>query len=68
MSTIFLDKRFETFSPYKSKCIACLHFDVTSLVCLAFPNGIPKKYLSGDSIHNKIDKDQIGNNIFTPIS
>lgn len=63
-----IDKGFEVYSSYKSKCTNCQYFDVTIFICNAFPNGIPSRFLSGTDIHNKIVNSQKGEEIFNPIS
>lgn len=68
MKNFELDKGFDTYSPYKSKCSRCLHFDVTDFTCLAYPDGIPGNYLSGEAIHDKVDEGQKGDYVFTPWS
>ncbi len=61
-----LDGRgYQHYEIYKSKCSICSHFDFTRLCCPAFPKGVPKRYLSGEETHTKIDKKQIGNYVFT---
>lgn len=49
-----LDDRHEILNEYASKCCNCRHFQEWDLFCLAFPNGIPDKYLSGESVCNCI--------------
>lgn len=57
-----------------SPCQKCKHFDLSikeQKTCLAFPKGIPDKYLGyWDEFklpmeHNKPEKDQVGDYIFT---
>jgi hypothetical protein len=36
--------------------------------CRAFPYGIPKHYYHGKAVHDKVDKDQEGLYIYSPIS
>lgn len=68
MKSIHLDKDFDIYLPYKSKYSQCLYFDVTDFIYLAFPYGVPRIYLSGDEIHNKAIREQIGDFILTPLS
>lgn len=68
MENFELDKSFETYSSTKSKCSKCLHLDVADFTCLAFPNGVPGIYLSGEAIHDKVVDRQISDYIFTPWS
>lgn len=58
-------KGYQYYEVYKSKCSICSHFNVIGLCCSAYPSGIPKRYLSGEETHTKIDKKQIGNYVFT---
>jgi hypothetical protein len=57
-------KGFDAYSPYRSKCAKCLHFNFSELNCKAFPNGIPEIFLSGKEVHSKVEKNQVGNIIF----
>lgn len=56
------------FGMYKSLCMTCKHFDSYNYSCAAFPNGIPDKYLSGDEKHLKVDDDQTGDFIYSPLT
>lgn len=56
---------FETYSPYKSKCAECIHFNVLDYNCKAFPSGIPEQFLSGKDKHDKVISSQIGTTVFT---
>lgn len=38
----------------------CKHFNVIDLSCEAFPNGIPTKVLTGETVHNKVIAGQYG--------
>ncbi|MDR2118770.1 MAG: hypothetical protein LBP25_04490 [Tannerellaceae bacterium] len=60
-----LDDRHELLNIYESKCCRCEHFQEWDFFCAAFPGGIPDEYLSGKKVHNKIDKNQVGNAVFT---
>lgn len=62
---IEIDKGFNEYAPYSSKCTYCKYFDATNLSCLAFPDGIPVKYLSGKYDHLNIVKNQVGEYFFT---
>jgi hypothetical protein len=62
-----LDDRHELLSIYKSKCCKCKYFEEWDYFCLSFPNGIPDEYLSGDKIHAKKDKNQVGDAVFTEL-
>lgn len=66
--SITLDKGHEAYSPYRSKCALCQHFDRIELKCPAFPEGIPERFLTGESVHDSIASDQEGTIIFIPIS
>ncbi|MBN2747659.1 MAG: hypothetical protein JXR34_13110 [Bacteroidales bacterium] len=61
-----IDDRHQIFSLYSSKCGFCQHFQKWDFYCMAFPHGIPDKYLTGEVIHTSVDKDQIGDTVFTP--
>jgi hypothetical protein len=63
-----LDDRHELLNLYKSKCCNCKYFQEWDFFCFAFPNGIPDEYLSGDKSHTKIDKDQVGDVVFTELT
>jgi len=65
MKEQIIDKGFEVFSPYKSKCSQCKHFLFAKLTCSAFPDGIPEKFLSGEKVHIKLEIGQSGSEIFT---
>jgi hypothetical protein len=60
-----IDDRHEIFNIYKSKCGMCKHFQEWDYFCAAFPDGIPDEYLSADKVHDKIDKGQVGDTVFT---
>ncbi len=57
-----------------SACLACRHFDFGSdlygdllpnlITCKAFPDGIPRRYLTGRATHNKIDEGQTGDFVY----
>lgn len=66
MNKIEIDKRFDKFAPYRSRCSGCAYLDLADFTCNAFPEGIPDKYLTGDDIHNKVVKRQKGDYVFTP--
>jgi hypothetical protein len=55
-----IDKGFENYKPYTSKCTICTHFDSIHFTCVAFPNSIPSKFLSGTAVHDKIETGQTG--------
>lgn len=59
---IVLDDRHEYFS-YTSQCAMCKYFH-GSCTCKAFPKGIPIDLLSGESVHNKIRKGQVGTTVY----
>lgn len=63
-----IDQGFEAFSPYRSKCAECKHFDKINFNCVAFPEVIPERFLSGSEVHDKVTKDQTGDAVFTPES
>lgn len=63
---LILDDRHELLDIYRSKCCQCVHFKKWDFFCAAFPDGIPDKYLSGESDHTKIDPTQTGIVVFTP--
>lgn len=44
-------------------CLHCAHQLLTG--CKAFPDGIPFEYAEGEKVHNKKDKNQIGDFVFT---
>lgn len=44
-------------------CLQCTH--QLLIGCKAFPDGIPFEYAEGKKVHNKKDKDQIGDFVFT---
>jgi len=58
----------EKYSPemfFFPKCNNCKWVNVNDkLKCLAFPNGIPKKYLTKKD-HTKVDENQIGSYVYT---
>ncbi len=56
---------YQYYEVYKSKCSQCIHFDFSRLCCPAYQKGIPKRYLSGEEIHTKINKNQTGDYVFT---
>jgi hypothetical protein len=56
---------FEDYSPYRSKCAECVHFDPINNICKAFPGGIPAPYLQGDEVHDKIVPGQVGEAVLT---
>ena len=62
-----IDDRHELLNIYKSKCCRCKFFQEWDFFCLAFPDGIPDEYLSGEKVHDKIDKDQVGDTMFTEL-
>ena len=66
METIY--SGFESFSPYKSKCVECKHFNNTNFNCVAFPEVIPDRFLSGDAVHDSVVEGQQGKIIVTPVS
>ena len=66
--SITIDKGHESYSPYRSKCALCQHFDSVEMKCQAFPEGIPERFLSGENVHDSIARDQVGPIIFTAIS
>lgn len=68
MSKTTIDKGFEIYSPYKSKCGNCKHFNLADLNCKAFNDVIPDKFLSGEETHSKVVEGQSGTYIFTPSS
>ena len=49
---------------YAGDCIGCIYFQLDTYQCLAFPEGIPKKLLSGEIKHRKILNIQEGTTIF----
>jgi hypothetical protein len=55
----------DSYEPYASKCTFCKYFNGVELICSAFPKIIPDEYLTGDAIHNKVDKKQVGDAVFT---
>lgn len=57
--------KFEVYSPYKSKCSDCKHFDLSIFSCKAFPEGIPDRFLSGDEVHDTPTDNQVGSIVFT---
>jgi hypothetical protein len=67
-NSITIDKGHEAYSPYRSKCSNCKHFDSVQLSCPAYPNTIPDHFLSGLKDHLTIQQDQKGTDIFTPVS
>lgn len=67
MAKTTIDNGFEVYSPYRSKCSQCKHFNVVELKCKAFET-IPDNFLSGDKVHDKIIEGQIGDYVFTPVS
>ncbi|MGL5912535.1 MAG: hypothetical protein ACRCZB_00095 [Bacteroidales bacterium] len=63
---ITIDGLSTYLSPYRSKCAKCTHFDKSSACyCKAFPYGIPIDFLTGDKHHEKKEKSQKGDFIFT---
>ena len=60
-----IDKGFEVFSPYTSKCAKCVLFELSEFSCKAFPEGIPDYFLNGEQIHDKIEKGQVGQSVLT---
>jgi len=64
-SCIIDGKGFNAYSPYRSGCTRCKHFDSLGFICPAFPNAIPDGLLSGKAIHNTVVKGQDGNYILT---
>lgn len=57
MDSTLLDDRY---IPFKSSCSGCKHFNVIDLTFEAFPNGIPTKVLTGETVHNKVITGQYG--------
>lgn len=51
-------KGFDVYSPYRSKCASCIHFNCIEYTCKAFPKGIPERFLSGKAIHNTVVRGQ----------
>ncbi len=64
MKDIEIDKGFEHYRPYTSKCGVCKHFDSVKLSCEAYPEGIPKRFLSGEKVHLTVQRDQTGTKVF----
>ena len=60
-------KGFEVYAPYSSACSRCAHFSIVELNCDAFPDIVPDKFLSGERIHEKVEKGQTGDSVFKPI-
>lgn len=63
-----IDKGHEAYSPYRSKCAICKHFDIDNYNCSAYPDVIPDRFLSGNKVHTTIQLDQEGTDTFTPLS
>lgn len=49
-----------------SPCLDCLYFDSNNNICVAFPLGIPQKYLTGGNKHHKPDLEQVVPLVFEP--
>ena len=56
-------KGFEVYSPYRSNCAKCVHFNLFEYTCAAFPKGIPEPFLSGKDFHINVVKGQAGNTV-----
>lgn len=65
MKEIEIDKGFDDYRPYTSKCGICEHFDSVTLTCKAYPEVIPKRFLSGEKVHLTVQRDQTGNTVLT---
>lgn len=48
----------------KSHCPDCLYFNNEDNSCVAYPLGIPDKYLNTDAKHTKPDKAQVVSAVF----
>lgn len=57
MNNTLLDDRY---IPFRSSCTGCKHFNPIDLTCVAFPNGIPTKVLTGKIAHNNVITGQNG--------
>lgn len=64
-SCIIDGKGFYGYSPYRSGCARCKHFNSFEFICAAFPIAIPDDFLSGKAIHDTTVKGQAGNYILT---
>ena len=64
-SCIIDGKGFYVYSPYRSGCARCIHFNSFEFICPAFPKAIPDNFLSVRAIHNTIVRGQAGNYILT---
>lgn len=60
-----IDKGFNAYRPYSSKCSQCKHFDSVEFTCTAYPVGIPSWFLSGQKEHLTVQRDQKGTVVFT---
>lgn len=43
----------------KSQCTECVFFHEENNSCIAYPNGIPNKYLNGEAKHETPDNEQV---------
>ena len=57
---------WEVYLPFSSMCSDCRHFEEHNCHCIAFPEGIPEEYLSGEAKHRTVDSRQTGSDVFTP--
>ena len=57
---------WEVYQRFSSICTDCIHFKEHNRRCIAFPEGIPDEYLSGDAAHHTMDSRQVGSEVFTP--
>lgn len=50
----------------ESHCPDCMYFNSADNACVAFPTGIPDKYLNTSEKHTKPDKEQVVPAVFEP--
>lgn len=51
---------------YQSKCSCCKHFNWDTCTCKAYPVYIPDAYVTGDEIHDTVQKNQKGDYVYEP--
>ena len=59
-----LEDKNEIFNIYACSCSFCIHFDIESLTCGAFKEGIPDEILSGENKHLEPLKSQNNSIVF----